>query len=72
MKELMNMAKSFINLEEKLHTQFDNLVASETNSSRLTGKETHRRKDESDRRMHSWYDKYTPLKCVSKCFNCFF
>lgn len=42
MKKLMNEAQSFINLEEKLNTQFGNLIVADVNSSLPTGKDSHR------------------------------
>lgn len=57
MYELMNMAQSFINLEEKLNTQFNNSVAAESNSGLLTRNESHRWKDEFDQGVHGRYEK---------------
>lgn len=45
-------AQYFINLEENLNTQFDNLVATNSNFGHSTGKDSHRQKDEFDRGMH--------------------
>lgn len=58
MPKLLNKVQSFIHLEEKLNTQFDNLVIVGANSSRLTRKDSHPRKDEYDFGMHDRYDIY--------------
>lgn len=58
MQKLLNKVQSFINLEEKLNTQFDNLVIVGANSSRSTRKDSHPRKDESNRGIHDRYDIY--------------
>lgn len=56
MKQLVNKARPFINLEEKLNNRFENLVVANTNFGRLTWKDSHWRKDESDHGMHGRYD----------------
>lgn len=58
---MLSMAHSYMILEEKLNTYFDNPASVDANSSRSTGKEFHRWKDESDQEIQVWYDKYTPL-----------
>lgn len=47
--DMLSTAQSYLILEEKLNTRFFNPASAETNSSHLTMKEFHRRKDESDR-----------------------
>lgn len=56
---MLSRARSFINLEENLSTQFDNPVNTDANSSRPEGNESHLQKVESDRGTHGRYDKYT-------------
>lgn len=55
------MTKSYMILEEKLNTQFDNLVSTNANSSRPVRRDSQRRKDGFERGMHELYEKYTPL-----------
>lgn len=48
MQELLGSALSFINLEEKLNTRFNDPVSVDTNSNCPMGKESQWLKDESD------------------------
>lgn len=52
------MDESYMILEEKLNTRFDNPVSIDTNSGRPTGKDIHRQRDGSDRGMQGRYEKY--------------
>lgn len=55
------MTHSYINLEEKLNTWFDNPISVGANSSRPTGNESHQQKDESNQGIQNWHDKLTSL-----------
>lgn len=58
---MLSMAKSYMTLEEKLSTHFENLVSSHTNSIHPIQKESHRKKDIFDRSLQGQYNKYTSL-----------
>lgn len=51
-QEMMNMAQSYMILQEKLNIQFNNLTSVDVNSSCPTIRDSHRWKGESDRGMH--------------------
>lgn len=56
---MITMVESYMLLDKKLNTYFNNLSLVETHSSRPTGKESHRPKDELNRGMQGRYYKYT-------------
>lgn len=58
---MMAMAQFYMILYEKLYTRFGNPVSSNTNFSRLIGKEAHRQRDDSSWGAQWRYEKYTHL-----------
>lgn len=58
---MITMVESFMVLEEKLNTCFDNPTSVEAHSSRSAEKKSYRCRDESDRGMQMQYDKYAPM-----------
>lgn len=72
---MLNLAQSYIMLEEKLNTRFDNLTsAADTSSNFPSRKESHKRKEDADRGMYGRQDQYILLntfqdKIYRECAN---
>lgn len=58
---MRSMTKSYMILEEKLSTHFDNSASAETNFILPARKKSHQQKDKFDRSPRDRYDKFTPL-----------
>lgn len=58
---MMSMDQSYMVLEKKLNTRFENHISSDTNFSHPAEKESRQQKDDSNRGTHGWYNKCMPL-----------
>lgn len=59
---MLNLAQSYITLEKKLNTNFDNLVSSIYASPKNpAGKVPHRQREDTDKGTCDRCDRYTPL-----------
>lgn len=59
--DMLSMAESYMIVEDKLSSRFENLVSADTNSSLLAEKESYWGKDNFGRGLQEPYDKYIPL-----------
>lgn len=65
---MLTMVEAYMVLEEKLTTYFNNLASIKSHSNLSVGKESHWRRDDSNRIMLEKYDRHTPTVSRGKIY----